>query len=131
MAKLFKAIAQAETVHALNHLKVLGMVDSTKRNIEKSIKGEEEEINEMYPGFVKEADKEGNDRAKKTFNFALSVERIHKRLLKEAKKQVEQGKDIEKEKIMLCPVCGNTMKGDIPDPCPICATKKSEFEEVK
>jgi rubrerythrin len=132
MAKLFRAIAEAETVHALNHLRVLGEVDSTKSNVKKAIEGEGEEIDEMYPGFIKEAEKEENDRAKTTFNHALSVEKIHKKLLKEALKLVKQGKDIEKEKIMLCPVCGNTMKGEeIIDPCPICATARSEFEEIK
>jgi rubrerythrin len=131
VAKLFRAIAEAETVHALNHLRVLGEVNSTKKNIEKGIEGEKEEIDEMYPEFVKEADKEDNSRAKQTFGYALSVEKIHHKLLREAWKQAKEGKDLEKEKIMLCPVCGNTMKREIPDPCPICNTGKQKFEEIK
>jgi len=132
IAKLFRSIAEAETVHGLNHLRVLGGVDSTKKNIEKAIEGEQEEIEEIYPEFVQQADKEENQRAKETFGYALSVEKIHKKLLKEAWKDAKQGKDIVKERIMVCPVCGNTMKGEeIEDPCPICTTPKSEYREIK
>jgi len=131
VARLLGAIADAETVHALNHLKVMGLVDSTKSNIAKSLEDEREEIDKMYPEYVKQADKEENGRAKESFGHALAVERVHHQLLKEAQKMVDQGKDLEKKDLVVCPVCGNTIWGEIPDVCPICHTEKSKFEKIE
>jgi rubrerythrin len=130
IARLFKAIAEAETVHAMNHLRVMGMVDSTKSNIAKAICGEKDEIDKMYPEYIKEAKKEDNNRAKESFSYALAVERIHHRLLKEAGEKAKQGKDLEKKELVVCPVCGNTIWDKIPDICPICQTAKEKFEKV-
>ncbi len=131
VARMLRAIADAETIHALNHLKVMGFVDSTKSNIAKSLEGEKDEIDKMYPEYVKQAGKEENQRAKESFGYALAVERIHHQLLREAQKMVEQGKDLEKKDLVVCPVCGNTIWEKIPDVCPICKTEKEKFEKVE
>ena len=131
IARLLGAIAEAETIHAMNHLRVMGMVDSTKSNIAKSMEGEKDETDKMYPEYIKEAKKEENDRAKESFSHALAVERVHYKLLREAEEKAKQGKDLEKKDLVVCPVCGNTIWDKIPDICPICNTAKGKFVEIK
>ncbi len=48
-AKLFKAAAEAETVHALNHLRTVGEVKSTLDNLNAAFAGETYEFQKMYP----------------------------------------------------------------------------------
>jgi rubrerythrin len=130
MAKLFRAIAEAETVHALNHLEIMDEVKSTKENVNAAANGENYEHTQMYPKFIEEAKAEGNADAEKSFDYANQVEKIHEDYYKEAAKSLDEGKDIETEEITVCPVCGNTFKGDAPDPCPICGTPKQKFVKI-
>jgi len=131
VARVLRAIGEAETIHALNHLKVMGMVDSTKSNLTKAIEDEDYEVKEMYPEFVEQADKEDSNRAKKTFSHALAVEKEHGKILREARKMVDQGKDLKTKNLMVCPGCGFTMFGKIPNVCPVCGATKDKFEEIE
>ncbi len=131
MAKLFRAIAEAETVHALNHLKILGEIKSTKENVNAAINGESYENTEMYPKFIEEAKSEGKEDAVRSFNHANEVEKIHENFYKEAKQNLEQGKDIELNEVYVCPVCGNTFKDGVPEKCPICMTPKEKFMKIE
>jgi len=131
VARILRAIGEAETIHALNHLRIMGVVDSTKSNLAKAVEGEEYEVKEMYPEFVKQAGKEKSDRAKKTFSYAMEVEKEHAKILKEVQKMVEQGKDVETKNLMVCPGCGYTMWDKIPDVCPVCGATKDVFEEIE
>ena len=131
VARLFRAAAAAETIHAHAHLQVMGGVGSTKENIEAAIQGEGFEFQEMYPKFLEEAQKEGNKAAEITFRNALAVEKIHHALYSEALGFVRQGKDVPVEKIFVCPVCGNTVTGAAPKVCPICRTAGEKFFEVR
>ena len=74
VAKLFRAAAEAETVHAHNHLRVLKGINSTKENLQDAIGGETHELKSMYPGMMEAAKSEKNDAAFRTFNFANEVE---------------------------------------------------------
>jgi len=123
-AKLFRAAAAAETVHAHNHLDVMGGVKGTKENLNAAIIGETFEFTEMYPSYIKEAEGEGKNKAKWSFDVANQVEKIHGELFKEAlaKMGMEEGPDYH-----VCPVCGNTVAGPAPDKCPICDTAKDRF----
>jgi len=127
IAKLFRAAAAAETVHAHNHLDVLGGVGDTKSNLESAIQGENYEFTTMYPGFIKEADAEGNKKAKWSFDVANKVEQLHEGLFKEALAGMSTvpGSDYH-----VCQVCGNTVLGDAPDKCPICNAAKDKFTRV-
>jgi len=130
VAKLFRAAAEAETVHAHAHLRVMGGVKKTDENIQAAIDGEGYEFKQMYPKFLAEAKKEGNKPATVSFKYALAVEEIHHGLYIDAMNAVKSGRDLPETRIYICPVCGNTVRGEAPDECPICGTSKSQFKEV-
>jgi rubrerythrin len=131
IARLFRAAAEAETVHAHAHFKVMGGVKTTAENLAAAIKGEGFEFQVMYPKFVAEAKAESNADAVMTFEGALAVEEIHHGLYSEALKSLQAGKDLATTPIFVCSVCGNTVYGDPPDKCPICNSPKKKFFEVK
>ena len=131
VAKLFRAAAEAETVHALNHYQVMGHVKSTIDNLETAISGETYEFKKMYPDFMAEAKKEGNKRAEMTFEYANKVEEIHAGLYREALDALKNKKEPAKADYYVCPVCGNTFEGSAPDMCPICGTPKEKFMKIK
>ncbi len=131
VARLFRAAAEAETVHAHAHFRVLGGAAGTGENLKDAIAGESFEFRDMYPKFLKEAEAENNKPAVFSFKYALAVEEIHHGLYSDALKAVEAGKDLPESRIFVCSVCGNTVYGAPPDVCPICSNKKEAFFEVK
>lgn len=131
VAKLFRAAAEAETVHAHAHLRVLGGVGGTAENLQVAIDGEGHEFKEMYPTFVKEAEEEGNDPAVLSFKRALAVEKIHHGLYAEALKAVQSGADLPARTMHVCPVCGNTVYDLAPGRCPICNCPGDRFLEIR
>ncbi len=131
VAKLFRAAAEAETIHAHAHLKVLGGVGETADNLVDAVAGEGYEFREMYPKFLSEAETEGNDAAVRSFRFALAVEEVHHGLYEKALEAVKGGGDLASTPIHVCPVCGNTFEGETPEKCPVCNVPKEKFFEVK
>lgn len=131
IARLFRAAAEAETVHAHAHLRVLGGVKGTAENLQAAIDGENYEFQKMYPEFIKQAEAEGNKQALTSFKFANQVEQIHADLYKEALENFKQGKDLPTVALWVCNVCGNTVKGEAPDKCPICGAPRKQFMEIK
>lgn len=131
VAKLFRAAATAETVHAHAHFRVMGGIKSTKENLVEAIEGEGFEFQQMYPGYLKEAQDEGNKAAAMSFQNALAVEEIHHGLYSEALSAIEAGADLPASKIYVCSVCGNTVFGEPPEKCPICGAPKNKFDEVQ
>lgn len=127
VAKLFRAAAAAETVHAHAHLRVLDGVKDTAGNLQAAIDGEGYEFKEMYPKFLAEAEKEGNTRAAVSFKYALDVEKVHHGMYTEALKTVQQGKDLPAADLWVCDVCGNTVAGEPPDRCPVCNAPRARF----
>ena len=127
LGKLFKAAAAAETVHALNHLKAAGGINSTVENLKAAIEGEHFEFSKMYPEFLEDAKKDGNKAATKTFNFANEVEKIHHLMYDEALAVIEGGKDLGDGDYYICPICGHTHKGKPSDKCPVCGTKAEKY----
>jgi len=131
VARLFRAAAEAETVHAHAHLRVLKGIGDTTENLEAAIGGEGHEFQEMYPEFVEEAEKEGEKAALISFKNAMEVEEIHHGLYSEALESVKAGNDLPEAAMFVCGVCGNTFVGEHPDVCPICSSSKDNFFEVK
>lgn len=127
IAKLFRAAAAAETVHAHNHLEVMGGIKSTEENLEEAISGEKEEFEVMYPGFIEEAKAEKKDKAIWTFDVANQVEEIHAGLYQKALDNMGENKETD---YYVCEYCGNTVEGGAPDKCPVCGAPKSEFFKV-
>ena len=130
IAKLFRAAAEAETIHALAHFRNMGGICSTTENVQAAIEGEGHEYTEMYPQFVEEAAKEGNKPAEMMFRFAMAVEEVHHGLYSRAAEALKDGKDLPEERIHVCSVCGNTFVGEAPEKCPVCGAPKSKFNEV-
>jgi len=130
VAKLFRAAADAETIHAHAHFRVMGGVQGTEANLEAAIEGEGFEFQQMYPKFVEEAEAEDNKPALNSFKNALAVEEIHHGLYSKALEAVKSGSDLPAKKIYVCEVCGNTVEGEAPDKCPICNAPKDKFKEI-
>ena len=131
VAKLFRAAADAETVHAKNHLKVMQGIKSTKENLSAARGGENYEFTEMYPAFIKQAEAEGNGKAKDSFDLANRVEQIHHKLFDVALSKVEKGEVIDEKSIYVCQYCGNTVEGDAPEKCPVCGMSRKMFKLIE
>jgi len=127
VASLFRAAAEAETVHAHNHLRVMGGVRSTKENIQEAIGGETFEFTKMYPQMIEEARKGGNKQAQQSFEFANKVEKIHAELYQKALNSLGKNEAVD---YYVCQVCGNTVENAAPDKCPICGASKSMFIKI-
>ena len=127
VAKLFKAAAEAETIHALNHLRITGQVKSTLENLGTAVSGETFEFQKMYPGFIDTAKQEGKKQATWSFDMANKVEQVHAKLYQKAMDAVKNRQQLEEVDYYVCGVCGNTVEGSPPDICPICGAPKEKF----
>lgn len=130
VARLFRAAADAETAHARNHLNVIEGVKSTKENLLAAIGGENHEFTQMYPGFIKQAEAENQQKAKDSFDLANKVEKIHHGLFQAALKMLEKGQTAESKPFYVCQYCGNTVEGAAPEKCPICGAPKKMFKLI-
>ena len=128
IAKLFRAAAAAETIHAHNHLRELGGIKTTKENLASALQGEVYEFQKMYPYMIEDAQAEGNKGALRTFTYANEVEKVHAALYQKAID--EFGKNSETD-YYVCDVCGHTVEGEPPDECPVCKAKKQAFKKVE
>jgi rubrerythrin len=129
VARLFRAIAFAERVHAARHLRELGGIGDTAANLEAAFGGENYETTEMYPAFAAVAELQGEKGAMRAIRYALEAEKIHEGMYTQAKESVMAGKDIESAPIFVCPDCGHTVIGEAPDKCPVCSVPKARFHQ--
>ncbi|MFQ5816144.1 MAG: ferritin family protein [Candidatus Hydrothermarchaeaceae archaeon] len=126
VAKLFRAIAEAEAVHAFNHLRLLGAVASTQENLETAFE-REKLASSTYPQFMKEANEEDNEQVARIFSYSRDVERGHAKLYEKALEHMLGDVDTE---YYLCGVCGYVSDGELPDRCPICGAPRERFKRV-
>ncbi len=131
LARLFRAVAEAETVHARNHLNAMDAIGSTKDNLMAAAAGEHYEFTSMYPPFIEQAAQENNKRAERSFGLANQVEQVHHKLFNEAIEALNSDAKLKEEPYYVCPVCGNTFVGAAPDICPICGTARSMFKKIE
>ncbi len=131
VAKLFRATAAAETIHAHAHLRAMKAVGTTSENLPEATNGEEFELKQMYPKFIEEAKAEGSDVALMSFKNAMAVEQVHYSLYLRATEKVKQGEDISAQKIYVCAVCGNTVLDEAPERCPVCGAPKGKFDVIE
>ncbi len=129
VAKLFRAIAYAEMVHAVNHARNLGLIGKTAENLQAGIDGENFEVTEMYPAYKAVAELQEEKKAVRSMNYALESEKIHEELYKLALQQVQQGKDMDIEDVYICPVCGHTQIGKPTEKCPICGLPPEKYKK--
>ena len=127
VAKLFRAAAAAETVHAHAHLRVMKGVGDTAENLKEAVGGETHEFTDMYPQMIEDAKKEDNKAALMSFMYANAVEKIHAELYQKA---LDAMAALEETTYYVCDVCGNTVEGEAPDKCPICGVSKDHFMKI-
>ena len=130
IAKLFRAAAAAETVHAHNHLRAMEGVKSTAENLQVAIAGENYEVVTMYPTMHAEAVAEDDKRAAKSFNYALQTEKVHETLYRQAADLLSKGKDAPETTYYVCPICGFTHEGPVDGKCPVCNAPGEKFEKI-
>jgi rubrerythrin len=129
IARLFRAAADAETIHALGHFRNMGGVGTTLENLESAVAGETYEYTEMYPPMVDQAKAEGH-KAKTMLGWANEAEKVHAKLFREALEAMRSGKDLSQMDVFLCPVCGDVEFGLPPDKCPICGAPGSRYQKI-
>jgi rubrerythrin len=127
VARVFRANAFAEQVHATNHLRTLAGVGKTTDNLAVAVGGEGFEIEEMYPVYSTVAEAQGEKMAQTYMDYALAAEKVHRAMYQAAKKAVDAGRDIEALPVHICSVCGFTMEGDAPEKCPVCGSPRQKF----
>lgn len=129
VARLFRAVAHGETIHALSHLRVAGMVKSTAENLQEAIAGETYEFTTMYPEFIDEAESADEKKAVGSFTDAMEVEKVHEKLYSEALENLD--KPQEEYEYYVCAVCGYVHARSAPEKCPVCGAVSKRFEVVK
>ncbi|MFP4035187.1 MAG: rubrerythrin family protein [Desulfovermiculus sp.] len=127
VARLFRAAAEAETVHAHAHLRTAGGINSTMDNLKEAIAGETHEFKSMYPEMIEKAKEEGNKAAERSFTYANEVEKVHAELYQKALDNVES---LEETDYFVCSVCGYTCEKEAPEKCPVCGAKAKAFFRV-
>lgn len=127
VARLFRAAAEAETVHAHAHLKALKGIGKTVENLKEAVAGETHEFKDMYPDMIQAAQEEGHKAAERSFRFANEVEKVHAGLYQKALDHLDT---LEAMDYYVCPVCGYTAESEPPDTCPVCGAKGSVFFKV-
>jgi rubrerythrin len=127
IAKLFRAAAEAETVHAHAHLRALGGIGKTADNLKAAISGETHEFKSMYPGMIETAKEEGPKAAERSFVYANAVEKVHADLYQKALDNMENKEPVD---YYVCSVCGYTCENEAPDSCPVCGSKAKAFSRV-
>lgn len=130
IAKLFRAAAAGESVHAVAHFRAMEGVKSTGENLKDAIQGENYEVVSMYPEFIKDAETEGDARATRSFSYAWEVEKVHEALYREALALLEAGEKEEEYDYYVCPVCGYVHRRSAPERCPVCGAPGSRFEVI-
>ena len=130
IARLFRAAAAAETVHAHNHLRALGEIKTTDDNLQAAIAGENYEVVNMYPEFIQDAETEGMKAAMKSFGWAFEVEKVHEALYRKALAALKAGADAPVTEYYVCPFCGFTHEGPLVGRCPVCGTAGEKFEKI-
>ena len=127
VAVLFRATAEAETIHALAHFKAMGKLKDTPANLQAAIDGETYEFTKMYPDFLVDAEAENNAAAIRSFKLAKAAEEVHAELYEKALKNLA-GEKAKAARFFLCPVCGHIAEDEAPEACPICGAKKSAYK---
>ena len=127
VAKLFRAAAAAETVHAHHHLNVAEQVGSTADNLRDAVSGETHEFKSMYPKMIQEAREEGQNKAEQGFLYANEVEKVHAELYQKALDNLDS---LEETDYYICSVCGYTCEKEPPQKCPVCGATSKAFSKV-
>lgn len=128
VAKLFRAVAESEAIHARNNLRLMGSVKDTETNLSDSFARETKIAQVAYGGFIAGAEGEGDENSARMFTWARDVEEVHAKLYEKA---LEHLLAEEEPRYYICDVCGYVTDGEIPDICPVCGSTSEVFFEAK
>jgi rubrerythrin len=127
VSRLFRALAEAERVHAQSHLAIMGGIGNSEHNLSNAIDGETYEYTQMYPSFIAQAEREGNHRVVISFRNAMAAEKVHGYLLSNSLERFGREKESD---YFVCSACGYTAAGGAPDQCPSCGAAKEKFTQI-
>ena len=127
VAKLFRAAAEAETIHALTHLRTAKKIGGTADNLQDALAGETFEFTKMYPEMIKEVEAEGEKAIAQYMGFVNAVEEVHANLYKKA---IANPSGLPAVDYYICPVCGYTHEGTMTDACPVCKAPAKNFYKI-
>lgn len=128
IARLFRAVSEAESVHARRYLRLMrGKIGSTEENLETAFQNEIKANVEEYPKLIKDAAQEGNERVLKAFSQSRDVESRHAELYKKALNDMVADRETE---FYVCQICGYIDEDKAPDKCPICGAIQEKFKLV-
>jgi len=128
IGRLFRAISDAESVHARRFLLMMrGKIGSTEENIERAFQNEIKANVEEYPKLIKDASDEGKERVLNAFSQSRDVESRHAQLYKKAMNDMLADRETE---YYVCQVCGYVSEDEAPDNCPVCGAVKGKFKLV-
>ncbi|MCX6000552.1 MAG: rubrerythrin family protein [Chloroflexi bacterium] len=130
VARLFRAAAEAETVHARNHLRTMQAIKSTEHNLMAAVAGENHEFTEMYPDFIRQAETDKDAAAKRSFDLANQAEQTHHGLFQKALAALQKGSAQKDQPFYVCQVCGHTAESTAPEKCPVCGAQQKMFKRV-
>ena len=124
IARLFRAASYSEQLHASAHLRALGGVNATTKNLEVAQGGEDFEVAEMYPAYMAVAKEQDEKAAVASMDRALQAEKVHSKLYGRARETVAAKKDLDLATVFVCETCGYTIEGAAPDKCPVCGSTR-------
>jgi rubrerythrin len=128
VARLFRAAAAAETVHAHAHLRAMQGVGATADNLKAAVAGETYEFENMYPEMIRQAEADGHKAALRTFSYANEVEKTHAELYRKALENLGKQEECD---YYVCSVCGHTHEKEAPEKCPVCGAKRGAFQKCE
>jgi rubrerythrin len=131
VARIFRAAAEAETVHAHAHLKAMGGIKDTASNLAEAVAGEAYEFTTMYPEFIVRAEAEGAKAALASFKWAMEAEKVHHAFYSKALAALKAGQKLAEKPLFICTICGDVAEGQAPDKCPICHVGREKYREIK
>ncbi len=128
VGKLFRAVSAAEFVHATRCLRLLGIIQSTEENLQKSFESETVVSENHYPEFIKQAEDDQDNPARIAFTQSKDAEEFHAKLYKLAMGDLAADRESD---FHVCQVCGYVVDGEPPDECPVCGAKRKYFLKVE
>lgn len=128
IARLFRAVAESESIHAYNNLRLLREIKDTETNLEEALASEQKIAQVSYDSFIADAEAEGEKAAATMFTYARDVEERHIKLYEGALQHLVAEKV---PSYYVCSVCGYVADDVIPERCPICGAPEDKFFEVE
>jgi rubrerythrin len=128
IGRLFRAVAEAESVHARRFLRLMtGKIGTTEENLETAFQNEIKANADEYPKLIGDATEEGMTSAERAFSQSRDVENMHADLYKKALNDLMEERETE---YFVCQICGYVAENEAPENCPVCGAVKGKFKPM-